>query len=55
MFGEGVGKQPTPPTDLLNEFRNLIRKELGYGHDLELNREKAWFGKVGFEPKEEDK
>jgi len=53
MFGgASAGKQQTPPTDLLNEFRNLIRKELGYGRDLELNREKAWFGKVGFEPKE---
>jgi len=54
MFGNASGdKRQTPPTDLLNEFRNLVRRELGYGSDLELNREKAWFGKVSFEPKEE--
>jgi hypothetical protein len=53
LTSAGSDKQQTLPTDLLNEFRKLIRKELGYGSDLELNREKAWFGKVGFEPKEE--
>jgi hypothetical protein len=41
----------TPPTDKLNEFRNLVRKELGYGSPLQLNREKAWFGRAGFEKK----
>jgi len=54
MFGDENGdKRQKSPTDLLNEFRNLIRRELGYGSDLKLNREKAWFGKVCFEPKEE--
>ncbi|MBK8683901.1 MAG: hypothetical protein IPN26_02360 [Bacteroidetes bacterium] len=41
----------TPPTDKLNEFRNLVRAELGYGNPLQLNREKAWFGRAGFEKK----
>ncbi len=55
MFGSSaVGEEQSPPTDLLNEFRNLVRSELGYGIDLQLNREKAWFGKVGFEPKKEN-
>ena len=44
--GEDLGK---PPTALLNDFRNLIRRELGFGQDLPLDRERAWFGKVGFE------
>ncbi len=39
----------TPPTDKLNEFRNLVRAELGYGNPLQLNREKAWFGSAVFE------
>ncbi len=38
------------PTDLLNDFRNLIRRELGFGQNLELDREIAWFGRIGFEP-----
>lgn len=50
MFGQ-EGNKKTPPTDLLNEFRNLIRKDLSYGDNLELNRNKAWFSKVVFEPK----
>lgn len=55
MFGGvGVEGQQIPPTDLLNEFRNLIRKELGYGSELALNRNKAWFAKVGFEPDKEN-
>jgi len=41
----------TPPTEKLNEFRNLARQELGYGKPLELNRDKAWFARVGFEKK----
>jgi len=43
----------TPATDLLNRFRNLIRGELGFGVDIELDRDRAWFGKVGCEPKAE--
>ncbi len=47
MFGPESGQQPRkPPTDLLNDFRNLIRHELGFGQDLPLNRERAWFSKV---------
>ena len=33
-----------PPTDLLNEFRNLVRKELGFGDPVTLDRDVAWFG-----------
>ena len=43
MFGQRV-KPEKPLTDLLNEFRNLIRKELGFGQELDLDRERAWFG-----------
>lgn len=35
-----------PPTDLLNEFRNEIRRELGFGSKLSLNREVAWIGSM---------
>lgn len=50
MFGPKDQSQPkTPPTDLLNQYRNLVRKELGFGSDLELNRDRAWFGKAIFE------
>ncbi len=40
------------PTDLLNDFRNAARKELGFWEGLELNRENTWFWKVGFERNE---
>ncbi|MGW8257587.1 MAG: hypothetical protein ACWGMZ_08890 [Thermoguttaceae bacterium] len=30
------------PTDKLNNFRNAIRKELGFGNDIELDRKQAW-------------
>jgi len=50
MFGPKDKNQPKiAPTDLLNQYRNLARKELGFGTDLELDRERAWFGNVGFE------
>lgn len=50
MFGpKDKTQQQIPPTDLLNQYRNLVRKELGFGSDLELDRERAWFGKVIFE------
>lgn len=39
------GKWIKPPTDLLNEFRNLVRSELGFGAPLTLDRNLAWFGK----------
>lgn len=35
-----------PPTDLLNEFRNEIRRELGFGSKPSLNREVAWIGSM---------
>lgn len=47
MFGSKSSEQQKPPTDLLNDFRNLVRKELGFGTNLELDRERAWFGNVG--------
>jgi hypothetical protein len=54
MFGPRQGEElRKPPTDLLNDFRNLVRRELGFGQDLPLDRERAWFGKVVFE--KEDK
>jgi len=34
----------------LNEFRNMVRSELGFGPELELDREIAWFGYVICEP-----
>jgi hypothetical protein len=37
-----------PYTDILNEFRNLVRKELGFGI-IKLDREKAWFAKFAAE------
>ncbi len=54
MFGsEEPGIAKKAPTDLLNDFRNLIRKELDFGKPITLNRDRAWFGKVAFEPEEE--
>jgi hypothetical protein len=43
MFGQRV-RPEKPLTDVLNEFRNLIRKELGFGEELTLDRDRAWFG-----------
>ncbi len=39
-------ERKVPPTDKLNIFRNLVRKELGFGSSLNLDRERAWFGNV---------
>lgn len=39
------------PTDLLNEFRNLVRKELGFGKELQLDRDRVWIGRVVSDPK----
>lgn len=50
MFGpKNESETPKPPTDLLNEYRNLIRKELGFGSELALDRDRAWFGKLNCE------
>lgn len=43
-FGPRDSELRRPPTDLLNEFRNLIRKELGFGSELDLDRDRAWIG-----------
>ncbi|WP_157971408.1 hypothetical protein [Dyella sp. C9] len=44
-FGPRAGEPRQSPTDLLNEFRNLIRQELGFGSELPLDRERAWIGR----------
>lgn len=46
MTGPKPQTETQPPTDLLNDYRNLIRKELGFGVELQLDREHAWFGKL---------
>lgn len=33
-------------TELLDKFRELIRKELGFGGSLDLDKEKSWFAKI---------
>jgi hypothetical protein len=43
MFGNN-DKVKEPPTTLLNKFRNMIRKDLGFGNEIPLNEETAWFG-----------
>ena len=50
MFGpKERDAENKPPTDLLNDFRNLTRKELGYGNEIPLDRDRAWFGYVNSE------
>lgn len=49
-FGPRAGEPARPPTDLLNEFRNLIRVELGFGQELPLDRERAWVGRAAGDP-----
>ena len=50
MFGQNVPKaEEIPATDLLNSYRNLVRKELGFGKEIPLDRDKAWFGYGNFE------
>ena len=39
----------TPPTDMLNEFRNMIRMELNYGESIQLDREHSWISSIGFD------
>lgn len=52
MFGpKDTEEEPIPLTDLLNDFRNLVRKELGFGNIIPLDRERAWFGYGNFENK----
>jgi hypothetical protein len=49
-FGPRPGEPQRPPTDLLNEFRNLIRAELGFGQELPLDRDRAWVGRAAGDP-----
>ncbi len=50
MFGPSDASALRPPTDLLNDFRNMVRDELGFGEALPLDREKAWFGRFSADP-----
>lgn len=50
FFGPRDGYSLRPPTDLLNEFRNLIRKELGFGEELALDRDRAWIARAAGDP-----
>jgi hypothetical protein len=49
LCGPIEGKR-APPTDQLNELRNLIRRELGFGNDVNLDRDRAWLGKIVGDP-----
>jgi len=50
MFGpKDPNTEKEPPTDLLNRYRNLVRKELGFGTEIPLDRDRAWFGYANFE------
>ena len=51
MFGPQPDTKAVPPTDQLNEFRNMVRDELNFGAHLELDRDRAWFGTMVSEPK----
>lgn len=52
LFGPVSSDQESrPPTDLLNEYRNLIRIELGFGTELPLDRQRAWIGMLNCENK----
>ena len=51
MCGPIEEEQRAAPTDQLNELRNLIRGGgLGFGNDVNLNRDRAWLGKVVGDP-----
>lgn len=50
FFGPEAEKPKKVPTDLLNEFRNLIRAELGFGEALLLDRNRAWVGLAAGDP-----
>lgn len=50
MFGhKDPNAEKIAPTDLLNNYRNLVRKELGFGTEIPLDRDRAWFGHGNFE------
>jgi hypothetical protein len=51
FLGPGSGQpDDIPLTDRLNEFRNRVRQELGFGSDISLNRDRAWMGRTGGDP-----
>ncbi len=39
-----IDKNKVPETVLLNRFRNLARKELGFGNEISFDEDRAWFG-----------
>jgi hypothetical protein len=45
-----INGERTPVTDQLNDLRNLIRKELGFGSNSELDRNRAWLGQIVGDP-----
>jgi hypothetical protein len=49
-FGPPTGKLRPPFTDSLNEFRNLIRLELGFGSPLPFDKDRAWIGRAIGDP-----
>ena len=50
MFGpKDPNAEKTPPTDLLKVIEILVRKELGFGTEIPLDRDRAWFGNGNFE------
>jgi hypothetical protein len=51
LFGPKQGEERRPPTELLNEFRNLIRQELGFGEALTLDSDRVWVGQALGDPK----
>ncbi|MNN57804.1 hypothetical protein D3C81_1728120 [compost metagenome] len=44
-----------PPTDLLNDLRNKIRLELGFGNPLILDRNIAWIGSLSGDEGDQNK
>ena len=39
-------RNPIQPTEQLNELRNLIRNELGFGGELPLDKNLTWISKI---------
>jgi len=50
MFGpKDKDTEPDPPILLLNEFRKIIRKELGFGSEFNIDEDRSWFLYGAFE------
>lgn len=50
MFGpKNNNKKQEAPTELLNKYRNLVRRELGFGKEIPLDSNLAWFAYGNFE------